>query len=122
MTKLEYFQTLPPGVRNKAIKNTVNLNREGCAMLFSEHGSLHSALSCAFAWEDTPEGNTFWRNIASKPKAPWLKYKGKTVLVKADVLDVEDEDYTGNFTVCVKIGIERTWINHEPITSIVEEN
>lgn len=59
----EWLETLPDGIRERAIKNAWHeeWNTLGeCAY------SLSQALGNAFIWDDTEEKDAFWRDVHSK--------------------------------------------------------
>jgi len=53
----DWFNELPEGYRERAIKNTSEPDsrwiRKGMSI----------ALECAFLWDETPEGQTFWSDV-----------------------------------------------------------
>lgn len=56
-TTLEWFQDLPPRIRDLAIRNTELFRPEN---LKDEMETLESCILSSFSWKETPEGNDFW--------------------------------------------------------------
>lgn len=53
-TIIEWFDLLPQVLKRLALEN---IEKNNSVVL---RGSLHLALSCAFDWEKTPQGHSFW--------------------------------------------------------------
>jgi hypothetical protein len=59
-TALQWLDTLPSEVREKALRHSVSSSlQEDC-------NSLYDALALAFVWENTPDGDEYWRGIANE--------------------------------------------------------
>ncbi len=68
---LEWLQTLPSEIREKAIQNTAAQERE------ETRTNLYLALKGAFIWRHSPEGHDYWRDIANQYKPLIKKYKNE---------------------------------------------
>lgn len=62
-TTLEWFQDLPPRIRDLAIRNTELFRPEN---LKDEMETLESCILSSFSWKETLEGNDFWWNEFNK--------------------------------------------------------
>ena len=69
MTIREWIDTLPSTVRDRALANTVAMEKkDGDDILTRLEPSLYHALSGAFYWEHTPEGHNYWSAFANAAK------------------------------------------------------
>jgi len=72
-TNKEWFNTLKPEIAEKAIKNTIEIGWEGKNGLKIKSDSLFQALSMSFPWDQSSQGNDFWRDIAYGRNTDCLK-------------------------------------------------
>lgn len=56
-TARQWFDELPAGLRSSAI------NASNGILLDDEYSCLVHAISCAFLWEHTEEGRSFWESF-----------------------------------------------------------
>lgn len=64
----EWFELLPDPYRSQALENTIQQWR-----LDEEEVSINESLKGAFIWEDSSEGDYYWRNIVRKLEAGEIK-------------------------------------------------
>lgn len=56
-TRLEWYQDLPEDIRERAVRNTKDID------LSKKVSDFKIAILCGFVFEHTPEGHEFWMHV-----------------------------------------------------------